>query len=462
VPRTAADWQRLSGALAGELRTDEAARASVAADASGLVGTAEGVVRPAGAEDLVALVAWARSTRTPLVARGAGTSLDGESVPLLGGVVIDFSAWDRVLEIDPVDGNARVQPGVGNRALDRALRPFGRTYPVNPGSGATCTLGGNAATNASGPRSYRHGSTRHWIRALEVVDGRGARWTAGGRWAKASVGPDLLGMLVGSEGTLALFSELTVRVALRPERRTGLVVPVPSGVPLGAFVREVADALGPEGSALEYVDRATAAALRTVAGRDWSGDRGLLLAEIEGNDRGEEAALARLEALAGARALPEEIAVFEDADRLWEIRGAAGPALGRDGAPALREDVVVPLTRLDALLAEIPRIAERHAVEVHVFGHIGQGNLHPNFVVDPRSETARRVRAELVDAALRLGGAVSGEHGVGATKPDAMDRQWGAPARALHRRIKETLDPDGILNPGKIWPEASPGPAPPP
>lgn len=456
------DWERLRGALSGAVQLHPPESLGLASDASGLVGRVDAVVRPEGPEDLQRLIAWARDHRTPVVARGAGTSLDGESVPTHGGVVVDFSGWDRILEIDPVEGIACVQPGVANRRLDRELRALRLTYPPNPGSGLTSTIGGNAATNASGPRSYRYGPTRAWVRALELVDGRGERWRAGGRWAKASIGPDLVGLLVGSEGTLGLFTEVTVRVAPLPERRTGLVVPVPPDRPLGGFVRDLAEALGPEASALEYVDRTTAGALRETAGRDWPSDRGLLLAEVEGGPGAEEAALARVEALAERAQVPGEVAVYPDAERLWEIRGAAGPSLERVGGPGLREDVVVPIARLDAMLGEVERLAAAEGVALRVFGHIGQGNLHPVFVVDPRSAAAERLRRGLADAALRHGGAISGEHGIGATKRADAPRQLGAPAIALLRALKATLDPLGILNPGKLLPDPPAPPGPPP
>lgn len=452
--------RRLAGALAGTVRDEPAALAAVATDGSTLPGAPDAVVRPEGFDDLVRLVAWAREERTPLVARGGGTALDGEAVPTGGGVVIDFSGWDRILEINAVDGVVRVEPGVINRRLDTALREHGLTYPPNPGSGSVSTIGGNVATNASGPRSFRYGPTRHWVRALEVVDGRGRRWVAGGRAAKASTGPDLTSLLVGSEGTLALFGAITLRVARRPTRRTGAVVPIPDGPPLGEYVRELADALGGSGSALEFVDAVTATAQAAVAGRDWPSARGLLLVEIEGEESEEGAALERVAALARRHGLESNVAIYPEADRLWEIRGQAGPALDRAIGGGVREDVVVPLSQLDALRSEVDRIAARHGVAVHVFGHIGQGNLHPVFATDPLGPGAPGLRDELAKAALALGGAISGEHGIGVTKRALLTGQLGPTGVELLRTLKATLDPDGILNPGKLYPE--PPPAAPP
>jgi D-lactate dehydrogenase (quinone) len=450
VPIDPGALARLRGALAGSVDSDPEPLRSVSTDASGVVGAAEARAFPEGVPDVVALVRWAGATGIPLVARGGGTSLDGESVPTRGGVVVDFSRWDRVLEIDPVDGIARVQPGVLNRALDRALAPLGLTYPPNPGSGETCTLGGNVATNASGPRSFRHGPTRAWIRALNVVDGTGAAWTAGGRFAKSSVGPDLLSLLVGSEGTLALFTEISVRVALRPARRTGLVLAIPDRTPLGRFIAELKAVLGPSISAIEFADAGTALALARFAGPDWPSGRGVLMVELESSESEEGESLTRLQGARERLGLSEDPLVYADAERLWRIRGAAGPALQADGGPGLREDVAVPISQLDALLEAVHALAERSGTPVRVFGHVGEGNLHPVFSVDPPSPRAAGVRRALCDATLRLGGTISAEHGVGATKRDRLSDQLGAPAIAALWSLKRTLDPHGILNPGKL------------
>lgn len=448
---------RLRGLLAGSVDEDPERRRSRAPDASAVTGAPDLLVRPEGAEDLLRLVGWARATRTPLTARGAGTSLDGESVAVRGGVLVEFGGWDRVLEIDREEGLARVEPGVVNRALDAAARASGWTYPPNPGSAESSTLGGNVATNASGPRSLRHGPTRAWVRALEVVDGRGERWRAGGRYRKASVGPDLVSLLVGSEGTLALFTEITVRLERLPARRTALAVPVPGSRSLGAFSLALKEVLGPPTSALEFLDPVAAAALPELVARAPAGAGGLVLAEVEGTEAEENEALSRLAAASSRLGLPFEPAVFPEADRLWSIRGRAGPAIEGPLGPRVREDVAVPLPNLDALLDGLRALAARRKVPVVVFGHLGEGNLHPVFGVPPASAEAQELRTELMELVLGLGGAISGEHGIGATKRHRLAAQIGAPGVAALQALKATLDPDGILNPGKLLP-GPPGP----
>jgi FAD/FMN-containing dehydrogenase len=454
---TDASIASLRTTLSGRVETDPGTLRGRAPDASAVLGVPDAIVHPEGFEDLVRLVAWARLGRVPLVARGAGSSLDGESVAVRGGILVDFSGWNQVLEVDREEGLARVQPGVVNRALDAEVRSSGWTYPPNPGSAESCTLGGNVATNASGPRSFRHGPTRAWVRALEVVDGNAARWVAGGRARKSSVGPDLLSMLVGSEGTLALFGEITLRLARIPERRTGLGIPVPGDRPLGAFCLQLRATLGGATSALEFLDPVAAAALPELFSSAPAGPGGLVLAEIEGTAAQEAEALERLAQGSVALGLPFEPSVFPSSDRLWSIRGRAGPAIEGPLGLRLREDVAVPLVQLDALLGGLRIVAERRKVPVVVFGHLGDGNLHPVFGIDPATEEAAELRRELLDLALSLGGAISGEHGIGATKRDRLAAQLGAPGLAALRALKASLDPFGILNPGKLLPEVEGG-----
>ncbi|MCI4370457.1 MAG: FAD-binding oxidoreductase, partial [Thermoplasmata archaeon] len=209
----------LRRSLAGELLTSDSARTAASRDASFVVGVPVAVVRPVGPDDVVALVRWARTHRTPLTARGGGTSLDGESVPLHGGLVVDFSGWTDIGEVDPVGRTVRVGPGVVNRDLALRLAPHGLFFPPNPGSWRTSTIGGNLATNASGPRSFRYGPTRRWVRSADVVLGTGERVVLGTTLPKRAVGPELLDLVVGSEGTLGLVTSVTLGLAAIPARR---------------------------------------------------------------------------------------------------------------------------------------------------------------------------------------------------------------------------------------------------
>lgn len=422
-------------------------------DASHLRGRPSAGVRPRDPDDLVRLVRWARDHRVALVARGGGTSLEGECVPADGAVVVDLSGWDRILEIAPDERLARVQPGVINRELHRALRPHRLFFPPNPGSWTTATIGGNAATNAAGPRAFRYGSARHWIRGAEVVLGTAQRATVGGRTSKRSAGPDLLAALIGSEGTLGFFSELTVSLAPAPARRTGVIVPVSPGRAIGPIVRSwVADPPGTL-AAIEFLDAASAGPLAEEAGGRFPPGRDLLLLELESADEpSETAALTRLLERLPAVGVPEEPLVVADADALWTLRGRSGLALDRTMGERIREDVAVPLPRLDELQAAIGRIAETHGIPVATFGHVGDGNLHPNFGVDPEGPAADAIRRGLYAAVRSMGGTISAEHGIGALKAPYLDGELDGPSMALLRTLKRACDPDAILNPGKLLP----------
>ena len=439
--------------MRGSVRSDPGALAPFRRDRSHLVGEPAAVVAPADAEDVVSLVRWARRARVPLVARGGGTSLDGESVPPDGSVVVDLAGWNSVLEVDPAELWARVGPGTVNLDLQVALRPHGVFFPPNPGSWTTATVGGNLGTNASGPRSFRYGPTRAWVRAAEAVLGTGERVRFGTRAAKRSAGPDLLSLLVGSEGTLAIVTEVTVRLAPLPARREGLVVPVPVGASLGAIARRLAPSASTGLSAVEYIDRASAAVLAERRNAALPAGSALLLLEVEAeSDR--EAAVRRDRVLEALRTVGVDRSptVFPDADELWTLRGESSVALDERTGQRIREDVAVPLGRIDELLRRLEEIGRGAGVPYYLFGHLGEGSLHPNYACDPAGPTGDRIRRAVLNAALELGGTISSEHGIGRLKVDHLERELGAAAIDLLQLVKRRCDPDGILNPGKLYP----------
>jgi len=464
-----AEWLgSLRGAVDGEVRTDPAALESAGRDASFVISLPDAVVRPTDAEDLVALVRWARAHRVPLTARGGGTSLDGECVPVDGGVVVDLSGWNAIGAVDPLTRTVRVGPGVINHDLAVALRSTGWFFPPNPGSWKSSTIGGNVATNASGPRSFRYGPTRRWVHAAEVVLGTGERTVLGPTTAKRAVGPELLDLLVGSEGRLALATSVTLRLAPAPERRCGIVVAVPDGVRLGPVAKSLGSRPTLRISAMEYVDGRVAGLLRTRPGARLPGDGPLILLELESDGApSEDGALAELHTTLRAAGIRDSAAVVPDADRLWSLRGEAGSVLDAETGPRVREDIAVPVDRVDEALAALREVADRAGAELYVYAHLGQGNLHPNVTVDPGSQAGRTVRTEILAVARRLGGTVSGEHGVGSVKRSYVEDELGRPAVEILRGWKALCDPDGVLNPGKLLPSPgrrapSPGPSPAP
>lgn len=442
----------LRAVIGDRVQYGDGALAPYRGDASHIRGAPDAVVRPSEAREVVALVGWARKYRVPLVARGAGTSLDGESVPL-SGVVVDLAGWTKIRELDPVDRVARVEPGVINFELQRAARAAGLFFPPNPGSWRTSTLGGNAATNASGPRSFRYGPMRAWVRAAEVVLGTGERLQVGSRAAKRSIGPDLLQLLLGSEGTLGIFTELTVALVPIPARRTVLGVPLPEGVRLAPLVAGLSQGLADGLSAIEYLDRRCADALARTPGARLPGGHALLLLELESATEAEESdRLERTAARLAALGAPADPVVFPEADAAWSLRGESGTALDRELGTRVREDLAVPIGRIDELLATIARWGRAQGVETCVYGHLGEGSFHPNLALDPGSPEGEAVRARLLREALRLGGVISSEHGIGSVKSGLLAEQIGPGGLRLLDGIARACDPDRILNPGKLLP----------
>jgi FAD/FMN-containing dehydrogenase len=448
----------LSRAVRGSIRTDPPELTRFGRDASHVEGRPMAIVAPQDPDDVVALVRWARATGTPLVARGAGSSLGGESVPVRGGIVVDLSGWNSVVEIHPEERWARVGPGIVNRDLQVALAPRALFFPPNPGSWTTSTIGGNVGTNASGPRSFRYGPTRAWIRSVDAVLGTGEKVHWGSSVAKRSVGPDLLSLFVGSEGTLGIATEVTVRLAPRPSIRRGVVVPLPEGLALGPVTLTLSAATGTGLSAIEYLDRNCAEELSGRGDLDRAGEGPLLLLEVEADSSEEgEVRFARVRAILTRAGVTSPPAVYEDADALWTVRGRAGVALDERLGSRIREDVAVPLASIDLLIRELQQVGEREHTPLYLFGHLGEGSLHPNYAVDPGSASAQRIRAGVLEASLRLGGTISGEHGIGALKSPFLERELGPAGVRLLRAVKRACDPDGILNPGKLYPP-EPGP----
>ncbi|MHB1435221.1 MAG: FAD-binding oxidoreductase [Thermoplasmata archaeon] len=449
------DLARLAKQLDGRLISTAAERLRAGRDASPIVGAPRAVVYPSHVEDVVTLVRWARRTGVPLTARAVGTSLDGESVPVEGGLAVDFGRWNLCRSIDPVERVARVEPGLVNLDLQRRAARHGLFFPPNPGSSDRSTIGGNVATNASGPRSFRYGPTRAWVRGVSAVLGTGETVTWGSAAPKRSMGPDLVSLLVGSEGTLALFTELRVGLAPLPARRLGLFVPWDPEQPWAGLLALARGRDGRSLSALEYLDPRASAALRGAVEGARGPDRGLLLLEIESSTASEERrALTAVERILRSAGADGRIVRFPDAEKLWRLRGAAGAAIDPAGTPRVREDVAVPRARIDELRRRLDRIARNEAVPMVLYGHLGEASLHPNFGIDPASPKGRRIRAQILRAAQALGGTASAEHGIGSIKRGFVAAEIDPPGLRLLREMKKILDPDGILNPGKLLPPA--------
>ena len=436
--------------------TGEQMRRAHAEDDSRLSAMPDAVALPRDRAQVAAIVRACRAHRVPVVARGAGTATTGAAVPFAGGVVVSFARMDRIVEIRPGDRCAVVEPGVLNGDLQQALQPHGLFWPPDPSSADRCTIGGNLACNAGGPRAVKYGATRDNVLGLVAVTGEGGIIRCGGPWTKDATGYDLTHLLVGSEGTLALVVEATLKLAPRPKAQAGL----------RAFYRDAAAAAAavarlmaqPQVPAmLEFMD-ASAIALLRRNGSDVPDAGAMLLVEADGDD---DTLLPALQALADAAEGDGLVALDVAADgsardRLWAARRALSPALRTIAPGKINEDVVVPVSRIPDLVAGVEALSVEASLPIVVFGHAGNGNLHVNIMYRPddASETARAQAAlpRLFALVLSLGGTLSGEHGIGVAKRDWMQHAFDAPTLAAMRAVKAALDPDGILNPGKLLP----------
>lgn len=420
-------------------------------------GTPVAVVRPRTTAEVAATVRACAKYGVPVVTRGAGTGLSGGANAVEGCVVVSTELMREVVEISTAERLAVVQPGVVNDHLRAAVAEHGLWYPPDPASAPWSTIGGNVATNAGGLCCVKYGVTRDYVLALEVVTATGEVLRVGRRTAKGVAGYDLVGLLVGSEGTLGVITEVTVR--LRPLRTT------PPRTVVGFFdtLAAAGDAVsrvtaaGLQPAAFELIDRVCLQAVNAWKHAGLPEDAAALL--LAQTDLPEPAALQEAEAiLAEFTAAGAQDALLStdpvEAEALFDARRLAYPALEQLGQAMLTEDVCLPRARLAEMLVRIEAIAARHDVVIATVAHAGDGNLHPLMLTPHGDEDARtRTRTafeEIIDAALELGGTVTGEHGVGLLKRDGMRRELGPGVLAVQRAIKAALDPQDILNPGKV------------
>jgi glycolate oxidase len=411
------------------------------------------VVRARCTAEVSAVLCWAHRHRVPVVPRGAGSGLTGGANAVDGGVVLDLTPMDRILELDPVEQLAVVQPGVVNADLSRAAAPFGLCYPPDPASREFSTLGGNLATNAGGLCCLKYGVTGDHVLGLEVVLADGSVLRTGRRTLKGVAGLDLTRLFVGSEGTLGVITEATLRLRPTPPAGATLVAFFPELTLAGAAIAGIAGT-GLVPSLLEIMDRTTLTVVSDRLHMDLDREAAALLlarSDAGGEAPAEIAALAEVCRREGASWVGETTDP-DEGEAFLAARRAAYPALEALGATLL-DDVVVPRSRIPDLIAAIERIAAEREVLIGTFGHAGDGNLHPTIVFDPTDPVAAKAAnaafEDILTAALSLGGTIAGEHGIGLLKRHRLPDELGATALAVQQAIKESLDPRGVLNPGK-------------
>lgn len=438
-------------------RTDDAARQAHAGDDSRQFALPDAVATPRDRDQVAAIVRACRAHRVPIVARGAGTGTAAAAVPYSGGVVVAFSRMNRILELRPHDRCVIVEPGVVNADLQQALQPNRLFWPPDPSSAEHCTIGGNLACNAGGPRAVKYGATRDNVLGLVAVTGTGDTIRCGGPWTKDATGFDLTHLIVGSEGTLALIVEATLRLLPTPSLQAGLrALYRDTGCATAAIARLMSQPHVP--ATLEFMDTHAIDLLRRN-GSDVPAAGAMLLVEVDGDEDTVPLALNALGAAAeGDGLLSLDVALDGLArDRLWAARRALSPALRSIAPGKINEDVVVPVSRIAELVAGVEVLSQQSGLPIVVFGHAGNGNLHVNILYHPEnapeSTRAWALLPRLFDLVLALGGTLSGEHGIGVAKRDYMVHAFDRSTLAAMRAIKTALDPDGILNPGKVLPD---------
>lgn len=424
-------------------------------DGTWVVGRPEIAITPLDTREVAAAVRVAADEGIPIVPRGAASGLAGGAVPVFGGMVVSMTRMNRILEIDRVNMTVVTEPGVVTAALQAAVEAERLFYPPDPASLRQSTIGGNVATCAGGPRCLKYGVTRDYVLGLEVVLPSGEVARTGARTAKNVTGYDLTHLFVGSEGTLGLVTEATLRLIPLPRARRTVMADF-SDVSLAANAVTDVLAAGIVPCAMELMDRTTVtlveeylhAGLNTEAGA-------LLLVEVDGDEEVVPRQAEEIADIFRARASSVRLARDQqEADTFWAARRAVGAAFGQLRPHRLGEDIAVPRSKIPEAVERIRDIGIEHDLTIAIFGHAGDGNLHPNVLVDLRDEdeTRRTLAAaeEIFRVAMELGGVLSGEHGIGILKRDYLADNLDPQALAVMRAIKRTIDPQNIMNPGKV------------
>ncbi|MBI4949604.1 MAG: FAD-binding protein [Deltaproteobacteria bacterium] len=419
----------------------------------------DAVVFPSSAEEISLILKMANSEGFPVIPRGAGTGFSGGSLPVDGGVVVSTERMRKIIEIDAENLTAIVEPGVVTWELQNEVEKLGLFYPPDPTSLKFSTIGGNIAECAGGPRAVKYGVTRDYVLGLQAVLPTGEIIDTGVATAKGVVGYDLTRLLVGSEGTLGIVTKARLRLLPKPETTKTLLALFPDIKDAAKAVSAVIRAKVVP-STLEFIDSACIKVVEEHAKMDFSGAGAILLIEADGGADSVEKETVTIERIclennaSSVRAATDKYEVKD----LWKARRAISPSLHKIRPDKINEDVVVPRASIPDLIAGIEEISKRHNLLIACFGHAGDGNIHVNVMYDKKNAveaaSAEDAVVEVFRLTLRLHGTISGEHGVGTTKSRFIEMELGPAVIDAMKRIKATLDPKGILNPGKIFPKA--------
>lgn len=470
----AVDIQPLFDSLSAELPADRlniepATCWAYGMDNSRLHHAAQLVVFPDHHDEVVTLVRLAREHRIPITARGRGTGTAGGSVPLHGGVVVVMDRMNRVLEFRPEDRLIRVQAGIINAEVQRIVAEAGFFWPPDPTSNALCTIGGNLGCNAAGPHAVKYGTSRENVLGLTAVAGTGETIKAGTQTTKGVVGYDLTRLFIGSEGTLGIITEATLKLSPRPDASRLMRVFFRDMHAASAAVSRLMNQPATP-SAIEFIDGNALNLMRQFSAANASIDippeaGALLMIEIDGLAESLDGQVQKITLAAqgeddhATAPISLNVATTEaEIAALWAARKALSPTLRHVAPKKINEDVVVPVSRIPTLIEAIDQSAARHAITIVNFGHAGNGNIHVNLLIDPENPSqmaaAEEALGEIFSTVLALDGTLSGEHGVGAVKRAYVRAEIPATNLRLMQAIKTVFDPEGIMNPGKKLPDS--------
>jgi glycolate oxidase len=412
------------------------------------------VVFPRNSGEVSKIMRLANRKRIPVTPRGAGTSLSGGPVPANAGIVVVLARMSRILEFDEDNLTITCEAGLALRDLNKFLRKKGFSFPIDPGSSEAATLGGMMGENASGMHSLEYGRTMDRVLSLEVVLPTGEIVEVGSRCFKCASGYNLKELFIGSEGTLGIVTKATLRIAPIPDNYAVALLPFNTTVEAGRAISKVVKK-GIQISALEFMDKNAIDVARSFTGLPLPNAAAMVLIECVGSEKEVQSNLARVaEILRSEGAFDVKISGNrEEADQLWYARKATYGAISRIRPMAIQGDPVVPVSRLPEFLARLDSISKKYSVQIVSYGHAADGNLHPTVMVDERNPEemtrARRALAEIYRSALKLGGTLTGEHGIGAEKHEYFNLEWSDKVIAVMKETKVVFDPNNIMNPGK-------------
>jgi glycolate oxidase len=424
-------------------------------DASMNVHRPDAAVWPESTEQVSEIVKFANTHKIPVIPRGAGTSLSGGAVPINGGIIIDLSKMNRILQISIENRYAKVQAGVVCDDLNRALAKYGFIFPPDPASSSVSTIGGNVATNAGGIKGAKYGTTRDYVLGLQVVLPTGEVMHTGSYTMKCVSGYDLAKLFVGAEGTLGVITEVTLKINPLPRHAMTVIATYAKLEDAGkAIFQTMSSGILP--SVMEILDKVTLKSIKENTDIDLPEAEAMILTETDGYTLEEVEAQMEVVLQILKENHPSLINTAKDEkDRLnlWKARKSAYASLARASNSFVLDDVTVPISRIPELLVGIQEISRRHGIVVAAFGHAGDGNLHPQILYDEydskQVEKVAKVEEEIFDLAISLRGTLSGEHGIGLSKANYMTLEHDPVEMALMRKIKRALDPNNIMNPGK-------------